>query len=304
MVDSKIHPRGNCGFRFKLVYPITPTSKFSVRLRKQKLKFTLEAKEQKEKLPTNPVSNLNGQELISGKGKTFFIHIPKTAGTSMRMMLYDVFEQESILPNQQDIKKNGGKYPTFDELLGLVSTEQKTRIQLVAGHYPFIPNAVFASQPQIFTFLREPIARVISNLFHIKKHKTEYYKHSLEEVFHANLRQMQNMQVRYLAGTVRKRTLDQSDFNHAIRNMNSCQFVGITENFDESIDILENLFNWKFPERMRTNVNHTKKTAQVPDALMEKIIEANKLDVKLYNEALILFEKRKQQILNPINQTI
>ena len=98
-------------------------------MRKQKLKPTLEAQGQRDKLSPNPVSKFNGQELISGKDKKFFIHIPKTAGTSMRMMLYDIFEQESILPNQQDIKNNGGGYPAFDKLLGLVGKNQKEIIK-------------------------------------------------------------------------------------------------------------------------------------------------------------------------------
>jgi len=235
---------------------------------------------------------------MNGKGKIFFIHIPKTAGTSMRLMLYDIFEQESILPNLQDIKGNGGGYPQFDKLLGLINTHQKEHIKLVMGHYPFLPNALFFCPPQIFTFLRQPIARAISNLFHLKKYKAAHYKATLTEVFEANQRQMRNAQVRYLAGAIHKKDLDKNDLNVALYNMKQCHFVGITEKFEESVKILEQLNGWKFPERVQANVNYTDNTKEVPADLMDKIVEANQLDVELYKQALFLFEEKNNQFSN------
>lgn len=302
MLDLKLHSHGNCGFSFPLVYPLTPNSRFSVNVNGQPLKLTPDALAQKKALPEPPISFLSGDALMSGTGKTFFIHIPKTAGTSMRLMLYDIFEQESILPNLQDLKSSSGGYPPFADLLALVNDHQKKNIKLVMGHYPFLPNALFFNPPQIFTFLREPIARTVSNLFHLKKYKAENYKRSLEEVFDLNPRQMQNTQVRYLAGSIHKKDMEKRELNIALYNLRNCRFVGITEQFEDSIEMLENLFDWKFPERVRTNVNYTDKKKELSADLMEKIVEANKLDVELYKKALILFEEKKKQF-NSSHQT-
>lgn len=298
LVDLNMHKHGNCGFRFPLVYPLNPKSRFTIKVNGKRIKLTDDALAQKKALPLKPISHLTGDPLMTGHDKNFFIHIPKTAGTSMRMMLYDVFDQESILPNLTDIQGNGGGYPPFEKLLGLVNYHQKQNVKLVMGHYPFIPNALFSSPPKTFTFLREPIARTISNLFHLKKYKAEYYQHSLEEVFEANPRQMQNMQVRYLAGAIHKKNLDQNDFKQARYNLKHCRFVGITERFEESISILEHLFDWSFPERVRANVNYTDNKKELPKTLMKKIKDANKMDVALYKQALILFERKNNEFMN------
>ena len=86
---KKIHPTGACGFNFRL-------------------------KKHQALTDQDTVQVFCGKHEIPRKVKPlfkqyyFFVHIPKTAGSSFRNMLYRQFEQDVIYPNLKDIKNNNG----------------------------------------------------------------------------------------------------------------------------------------------------------------------------------------------------
>lgn len=89
---------------------------------------------------------------------TFYLHIEKTAGTSVRSLI-----QHSVPPagfchayHQRDL-----------EALDLTGT----RFRMFCGHFRYETLAWFLRRPfELVTFLREPLARTISHLRHLKRH--------------------------------------------------------------------------------------------------------------------------------------
>ncbi len=90
LVKKKIHVTGKCGFAFRL-------EKYSL---KSGDKVDVEAITKLPKAPSIPkVFSARPTINIKTQNPYFFIHIPKTAGSSMREMLYKQFEADSIYPN-------------------------------------------------------------------------------------------------------------------------------------------------------------------------------------------------------------
>ena len=75
--------------------------------------------------------NQDGYKPITGK--YFFIHIPKTAGTTFRYLLYNHFNEEQIYPNQSQLIKNGGGYLTKKEFITQIPSLPENGI--FTGHY-------------------------------------------------------------------------------------------------------------------------------------------------------------------------
>ena len=135
----------------------------------------------------------------SGQEPLFFLHIPKTAGTSVRKMLYELYRPREIFPNMAEIRKQETLYCNY-QMFQQRLKQQKREIRLLMGHLPFVagdfPDARF------FTFLRDPVQRALSNLKHFQRHKGRFDGKSLLEIYnHADIRigQVDNIQVKYLA---------------------------------------------------------------------------------------------------------
>ena len=89
----------------------------------------------------------------------FFLHIPKTAGTSFRHMLVrDVFpHKDDVLPNKKEFKKRLGRYYRITELMELPPHRIQS-CKLLSGHVPAVTRDLFASPPKMLLFLKRVLA--------------------------------------------------------------------------------------------------------------------------------------------------
>lgn len=219
----------------------------------------------------------------------FFIHIPKTAGTSFREMLYQYFSQEEIYPNIERIENNGGRYPNFRDIkrdFKEKATVYKD-IKLVAGHYPYkLKKSLPDSNIKCLTFLRNPYDRTVSHLIHFKKRKLDCKKLTLEEIFELKQEQVCNLQIKYFMERKNRKSIEEKDIISAKKNLSDCDFVGITETFFESIKSLESLFEISFNQVLAKNVNQKQELiSSISDNFKNKIKLANKLDFEFYEFA-------------------
>ncbi len=182
----------------------------------------------------------------------FFLHIPKTAGTSLSNALKTAFaEERSITPLQMN---NVRAHPK----------EIFLNAELLCGHFT---HEIYAKrlpkQPNfILTFLRNPIQHYVSIFFHLKidptftytirlandkKHAEEIHNYikdkSIEQFLeyeHSAI--FDNFQTRYL---VKGLSSDYKDFNDsellpvAQRLLLDLPFFGLTDRFDDSLTLLE-----------------------------------------------------------------
>jgi len=226
----------------------------------------------------------------------YFIHIPKTCGTSFRFMLYKQFPQSVIFPNLAHLRKNGGKYYKFPEVISMKETIQDST-HLFMGHYSFRGiNRIFDKKINYLTFLRHPVKRTISNIQHLQRIRPEYKNASLSEIFEDVQASQKDLQTRFLSNKPNKRPTEMDRLPEAKRNLEKIKFVGIAEKFQESIQLIEHTFNWNLGNTLKLNQRKGNTDNELSEDLLNKIKAINELDIELYEHACLLFEKRYSEI--------
>jgi len=222
----------------------------------------------------------------------FFTHIPKTAGSSFRNMLYKQFPQDVIYPNLKDIQANEGRYPRRKVA---VETLAGTRsIQLFMGHYPFMLGHKKMPEPlECIVFLRDPVERAISNLYHLQRHNPQFKNTSARIMIESANWQINNMQVRYMGDWhfrpnklyTAETELGAKALIRAKENIDACAFVGFTEQFEASIGRIQQQFDWYLGRVLKKNKTSKYQQPSIHSDLYEKIVALNQLDIALYEYA-------------------
>lgn len=204
-------------------------------------------------------------------------------------MLYRQFPRSQAFPNRREVGRNNGVYP-FPEGLSEISQRRRKRARLLVGHYPFqTGSAFFGSEPfECLTFLRDPLERAISNLGHIGRNSKTLAGAEPEYIFSQTQRALQNAQVRYLSGAAHLPS--DEDLIVAKAHLEDCTFVGLTERFSESLWMANHTYGWSLGQGEHANTSPH--VALVSDELRQRIAEANRLDMALYEHAQELFQQR------------
>ena len=232
----------------------------------------------------------------------YLIHIPKTAGTSFRNMLFRVIDQDVCFPNLQDLGLRNGDYPAFADLEATLA-EANREIRFLAGHYPFAAGELLPEPRQYFVFLRDPVARTISNLKHFKQNEPSCQELSLLEIFDRYEAHLENFQTRFLCDTSmaysstlhRPDLLTQASLDHAKVNLDKCTFIGLTEEFETSLAMVESLLGISLGRELKRNVSKPNNES-LDAALINRLKPHLALDADLYQHALELFERQKTPV--------
>lgn len=235
----------------------------------------------------------------------FFIHLPKTAGTSFRIMLFRKIRQDEIFPNWEDIQSYGGKYPDISQAQQFIQHHFREQIKLFVGHYPFAFRERLPVPFKIITFVREPVDRTISNLRHFKRSKVEDKDLSLSEIFEKYKTHLANFQTRYLSDPMMSRDMyyynhkpmDKRALDQAKAHLADCDLVGVTERFEESVRLAESILGFSLGNPLKENSSAGKAASQIDPELIATLRLHLKLDLALYDYALQLFDRKVQSIL-------
>lgn len=214
-------------------------------------------------------------------GMHFFVHIPKTAGTSFRLaaerefcrhrVVYDYGPHSPVTSpcTQQYLYRDGP-----EDKAGFYGICRSQGVKLIAGHRPATRFLDGVGVAKIITFVREPLARVFSQYLHFKRH------HGFEGSFHEFFSEptRQNAQSKMLRGI----------HPHALG------FIGITEHYGESLRMINDLNGWRL---RRKRANRSGFLAPGPNSLPQEeralFYEVNDEDVALYRETSWLFHSRR-----------
>ncbi|MCP4422694.1 MAG: sulfotransferase family protein [Chloroflexi bacterium] len=237
----------------------------------------------------------------SARENVIFLHLPKTAGSTINFILNRQYAPEVIYTIEGDTLS---ALKEFEQL----SSETRAKIRLFKGHGEYGIHNFLQGDSKYFTFLRNPVERIISEYYFIlRAPKTPYYQHvtqnnlGLKEVVESEnpLIMMHNSQTIILAGAWRAGIKECTDeiLNQAKRNLREHFIVGLTEKFDDSLCLLKNYFQWNnFIFYKKANVSLNRPTREtIPQDAMDAILRTNQYDLELYQYAQTLFAEQIEQ---------
>jgi hypothetical protein len=236
---------------------------------------------------------------ISYDDQFFFLHIPKTAGTSFTSILDTYFAQDQICPATY-----------IGDFLALPE-DSRLNYRLYRGHIDYTLRDYLPKPPIYITMLRHPIQRVISDIRQVER----LPEHHLYELYHsidlltfvhheAAAPEMRNLHTQMIAPNTTQRASEHHpvrvhDVERAKEHLDSFEFFGLTERFDDSVALLNYTFGWR-PTRQSVMLNTAPKEAAkkpLPQNVIDSIIELNQYDLQVYEYACQRFEKRYRQMM-------
>lgn len=223
----------------------------------------------------------------------FFVHVQKTAGTTLLIRLGEQFAAEEIYPDDTDGDKFGiMPQMNVDHLLERWP-ERRRQARVIAGHFPLCTVDLLGEPFTTFTVLREPVERTLSYLRHHRKLTPADQHLSLEEVYEDPVRMsrlVHNHMVKMFGMTADEMTgwvMTGIDFTpahleRAKERLGAVDVVGIQEDFDAFCAELEARFGWNLgPPVVANDTPHE----PVSEAFRRRIAEDNAYDVELYEFA-------------------
>ena len=221
-----------------------------------------------------------------------FLHIPKTAGISLRELLLARYQPVFRILHPIDDR----------ERLMRLAPEERERLALVEGHLYYGVHELLPRPCRYLTMLRDPLERVLSYYSYIREW-TPHHLHAkatrmtLEQCVREGLTvELDNFMVRCLTslrnvhvpfGGVTRGMLDD-----AREHLSGFAAVGLTERFEESATRFARVLGWKDVVFPRLNVTANRaRAADVPEADLHAVREQNRLDQELYDFARELFDR-------------
>jgi len=210
------------------------------------------------------------------------VHIPKTAGTSLRLALQQSFGLSRIARDygpQSDftthaVRRHMYENPAKHSARDLVRELEGSGYAALVGHFPYSKYGKFFKGDRVIAFVREPLERACSEYVHRMNEKT--IEGSIEDFIETP--KFQNLQSRALMGAA-----DQV-------------FVGITENYRSSLGIINQRLDLSIKHR-RDNPGFggggKRLRKRLDPAIVQHFYELNEEDVRLYETALNQFNQAK-----------
>ncbi len=251
-----------------------------------------------------------------------FIHIQKTAGTSVQHHLHDCFSEDELYRENADN-------------IWALSPSQLSKYRAFAGHFNYdtlryIPRKKLS----IFTFVRKPKSRLQSLYYYYRSHEpgNMFYSElvqladrvTIEEFFENELidrnpqgvwnnmywavmgkedwRKWMQIVVKEKNKSAIAEALENKIRLEIAQRLQEFTFIGLQEDFERSLLMLFRMLNMRAPDKIRTDNSleqistkpHFKKVEKQPvtprlDSALDKLVE---LDNVVYEEAEKLYQKR------------
>ena len=245
--------------------------------------------------------------------QVYFIHVPKCAGTSFISLVDEHYVIDEILPVHYDLEKFRKE----------ITDEQLSQYKFIRGHIPYdlvIPRLL--GIPRVITFLRDPVAQFIS-YFEMRQRVSDpsgglqpaLQSLTLEDFleredlvhdthFH---RRFTNWATWLIGGVTKSGKREIPNLKRAKERLAKFDFVGITERFDESLELFCYTFGFAPIGSSRSlNVSpNREERANIDAKILHKIAEVNWADVELYKFGCALLENqlREMKVRKPDDST-
>lgn len=238
----------------------------------------------------------------------YFLHIPKTGGTSFTHLIDSYYNNAEILP-----------YQTWPQLLPHWPFDI-SKIKLVRGHFEYGIHRIFGRENmRYFTILRDPVKRVLSSYRHITvdynsgRWPYRFKYRPINDIIFEYPMSFANVIVLNLARDVDyindrtdliptnplvapwSQSVEESHemytkmnweekYSIAKNHLDSCIFVGFLENLQKSFDRLCEIMSWQKQKIIHKNMLRPQVDPVKPETL-DKIKEITYWDQKLIDYA-------------------
>lgn len=222
-----------------------------------------------------------------------FLHIPKTAGTTLTFVLRRRYEGK---PHFHFSGNAGEDLKRYDAL----PDEVRKEIALFTGHAGIKTGIPAADDIPIITLLREPVARVKSFCQHVSERKSPYLldrfppdAFDLDDFLCSDNGELSNLQTKLLLGRPIEGLSASEAVDIALGNLlEKITCFGIQEHFDESLALIAWTLGVKPPAYGSRNQRDPTRALRFDRSHIEKITELNTIDLELYERARQSFTKR------------
>ena len=235
-----------------------------------------------------------------------FLHLPKTAGWTLRGALHSKYPSEILFLDDPSDPLGG---------VEAIPHEDRLRARVATGHVFYGVHEHIPQPTDYITVLRDPIARVVSMYNYILR-RPQHRLHGVVAGSGMGLEEfarrcpdagIDNQQTRLISGrgagevqSLRSGRhkwvappLEPGDLEQAKGNLDGFLLVGLTERFDETFIVLRRMLGWRLPMYAKKNVGRGA-DGSLPEApshrAIESIRERNHLDIELYEHGRRLFE--------------
>jgi len=255
----------------------------------------------------------------------YFLHIPKTAGTSMISILDKQFPDEKIL-----------KLHEWQELLPLMPIDF-TKYNFIRGHFGRSIFNLLPKKPICITLLRDPIKLMISSYKMVARQPKEKELYSVDDDvtlsdlitdpkrFPLTNRQahhiVANLDISSMTKEMSKEKLKEF-FPHHLREfylpdltdeqllekakesiLHDFAFFGIVEKMEKSLFLMSYVFGFEpIRDTVRENISPKNQNSDLTSEANKKLIEMTKVDQKLYDYANELFDLRYSQMVKELEE--
>ena len=252
----------------------------------------------------------------------YFLHIPKTAGTSFRVLLENSFHLRQICPAYEF------------HAISRYSDEQLQQFRLFRGHMGYSLVNYLPVKPRTMVMLRDPMERAVSHFEYISRDPA-HPRHRIIHERKLGLKdylldpelsaEVTNAQVRPLAHVADRGTLkellagsdDQAGFARvwrrrikdvlppddelldvALRRLEAVDFVGTAETLDKGMEVAAWLLGAPTGQSLPSlNVNPGRtRLADLPADVLELLEQATVLDRRLYARGRELFARQYRKM--------
>ena len=233
-----------------------------------------------------------------------FVHVPKTAGTTMRVIVEQQYAGQPLYMIQHDIQAERGR-------LARIPEADRRGLRAVFGHmewgwHELLPEG----QPYAYTtMLREPMERVLSLYAHclLPQHYLGRASKGMDIgrfLTSGVSLTADNGMVRQLCGRDRflqepyhdmmipRGGLTADDLEAAKRNLEACAVVGVSERFDDYLATCRGVLGWRVTAYRNENVTIWPRVSRYELSKEQRaaIDAATEMDRELYEHALKIVE--------------
>jgi hypothetical protein len=214
-----------------------------------------------------------------------FVHIRKTAGKTLRQVLYRQYRRRNTKLVRNYFTDASSSFVAVSDLAA-----NPRDLQALHGHMLFWPELPWPEATRFVTILRDPVERTLSHYYWLCARSRRYTKSLEEAISDGSIHD--NLQTRVISGEMPDYMgLGEDALAKAIERLDLFAVVGVTERFDESLALMTQTLGWQWKVYSRENVTPGRKPrSEIAPETIARIEEINQLDAVLYRRATERFE--------------